>query len=118
MMVAVARHETVPAHPVVGLHALDHMHGKWKASHPRLACVAVGEIELARRRVEHPRLGAEIVPASGEEMWLLAPHEVDVAHGMARFARQRRHPHQAGSAVAQEVKRLHLSEVVNAWKDR
>src|SRR5262245_48412853 len=51
-------------------------------------------------------------------MRLFASHEVNIAHGMARIARKRRRPDQAGRAVSEKVDRLHLCKIVDMRKDR
>ena len=102
-MVGVTGDEAVAADVVVGLHALDHMHGEGKPGHPRFPCELVGEVELGGGRVLNPSLGAEVVDRLDQEVRLLAAHQVDVTHRPARVARQGRRPDQACGAVAEQV---------------
>ena len=102
-MVRVARDEQVPADEVVVFDLLDHLHRKRQPRDPRRPRQLVGDVELRRRRVAHHGLDTEVVREASQQVRLLTAHQVDVAHLPSRAAGQRRRPHQARRAAAEEI---------------
>ena len=72
-------HETVAADPIEGLDTHDDLDGEGEQRRPGLTGLAVGKVEGGRGRVRDPRLRAQVVEASHEQVGLLAAHHVDVA---------------------------------------
>ena len=114
VVIAVGGGEGSVAPLVVYRHLLHTMHGEGQLGDPgltRLACPAGRTWSKARTAtvVSAPRL----LTVFTQQVRFLPTHQVKVAQRAARITRQRRRPDQAGGAIAQQIQRLHIGDLID-----
>ena len=114
VMVAVGAAECATP-PLVAHRDFFHaMHGERQLGDPGFAGLFILQVKLGGGGVLDFRFRAQVVPGFYQQMGFLPAHEIDVADGATRVARQGRRPDQAGRAIAQQIERRYGRQVVDA----
>ena len=103
--------------PAIGDRDLGHaLNRKRQPRDPRLAGHQVLQVIAGRRRVLDVRSKTQIVSEAGEQMRLLAAHQIHVFHRADRVAGRRRGPNQTGGSIAQQIHDRGGSELMGERK--
>ena len=92
----------------------DAMDWEGQLGDPGCSGLLILQIKLGGRSIRDLGFAAEVVDGLDEQMRFLPAHEVDIADGAARVARQGGRPDEAGGAVAKQIDRGHGRQVVDA----
>ena len=114
MVIGRARDETVAADEIAGLDPRDDVHRERQARDPGCSGLLVFKVELRGGCVFDARFGAEVVAHRREQMRLDAAHEIQIAQGSTRVARQGRRPEQTGGSPPEKIDDGDRREIVGA----
>ena len=108
VVVGVRRAEHVARHQVAGDHRGHDMDREGQPRDPRRAGLGISQVLLGGGLVGQGRRAAQVVADLGEQVRFAGGHQRHVAHR----GRDRGRPDQAGGAIAEQIDRLHVPDVL------